>query len=117
MLLTTMWTFHIATFVFCVYCFLSVLASVVGLSAPLDSPSPFALSLSELKTLADYLVVSSEGEAETVVAVAVAAVVGIAGAAKGYAHAPIAVVPASTTNNAALTLRRSGWISLRIALI
>ena len=68
MLLSTMWTFHIATFIFCVYCFLSFFASVVGLSAPLDSPSPFALSLSELKTLADYLVVNSEGEAETVAA-------------------------------------------------
>ena len=50
---------------FCVYCFLSFLASVVGLSAPLDSLSPFALSLSELKTLADYLMVNSEGETET----------------------------------------------------
>ena len=114
MLLTTMWTFHIATFIFCVYCFLSFLASVVGLSAPLDSPSPFALSLSELKTLADYLVVNSEGEAETV---EVATVSGSVAVAKGYAHAPIVVVPAATTNNAVHTLRWSGWIGLRIALI
>src|SRR5574344_1229705 len=50
-------------FYFCVYCFLSFFASVVGLSAPLDRPSPFAFSLSGLKTLADYLVVNSKGEA------------------------------------------------------
>ena len=68
-------------------------ASVVGLSAPLDSPSPFALSLSGLKTLADYLVVNSEGEAETAVAEAI-----------GYAHGPIVAAPATTTKNAVLTL-------------
>ena len=89
-------------------------ASVVGLSAPLDRPSPFASSLSELKTLADYLVVNSEGEAETAVEGAGA---GSAVVAIGYAHIPIEVVPAATTNNAVLTLRRSGWIGLRIALI
>ena len=76
-------------------------ASVVGLSAPLDRPSPFASSLSELKTLADYLVVNSEGEAETAV---VAAVAGSVAEAIGYAHVPNAVVPAATTNNAVLTL-------------
>ena len=101
MLLTTMWTFHIATFVFCVYCFLSFLASVVGLSAPLDRPSPFAFSLSGLKTLADYLVVNSEGEAETVVD---EADVANGAVAKGYSHVPIEVVPAATTKNAVLTL-------------
>ena len=76
-------------------------ASLVGLSAPLDRPSPFALSLSELKTLADYLVVNSEGEAETVVDEADA---GNAAAAMGYAHEPIVDVPAATTKNAVLTL-------------
>ena len=89
-------------------------ASVVGLSAPLDRPSPFASSLSELKTLADYLVVNSEGETETDVAGAVA---GSVVAANGYAHAPIVDVPAATTKNAALTLRRSGWIGLRTVSI
>ena len=58
--------------------------------------------------------VNSEGETETEV---VAAIVGSAVAAFGYAHAPNAEVPAATTKNAALTLRRSGWIGLRIALI
>ena len=57
-------------FCFCIYCFLSFFASVVGLSAPLDRPSPFAFSLSGLKTLVDYLMVNSEGEAETEVAAA-----------------------------------------------
>ena len=114
MLLSTMWTFHIATFIFCVYCFLSFFASVVGLSDPLDSPSPFALSLFELKTLADYLVVNSEGEAETVAAVAVDGNVAVA---IGNTHVPIDVVVAATTKNAVLTLRQSGWIGLRIPLI
>ena len=76
-------------------------ASVVGLSAPLDSPSPFALSLSGLKTLADYLVVNSEGEAETAVA---EAVVRSVAEAIGYAHGPIVAAPATTTKNAVLTL-------------
>ena len=89
-------------------------ASVVGLSAPLDRPSPFALSLSGLKTLADCLVVNSESEAETGVVVvrAVSAVVAI-----GYARVPTVVAPATTTKNAVPTLRRSGWIGLRITLI
>ena len=89
-------------------------ASVVGLSAPLDRPSPFALSLSVLKTLADYLVVNSEGETETDEA---AAVDGSDVAAFGYAHVPIVADPAATTRNAALTLRRSGWIGLRTVSI
>ena len=76
-------------------------ASVVGLSAPLDSPSPFTLSLSELKTLADYLVVNSEGEAETEV---VETIAGSVAAAIGYAHVPIVAVPAAATKNAVLTL-------------
>lgn len=76
-------------------------ASVVGLSAPLDRPSPFAFSLSELKTLADYLVVNSKGEAETVVDVVV---VGSVVVAMGYAHVPIEAAPAATTKNASLTL-------------
>ena len=61
-------------------------ASVVGLSAPLDRPSPFAPSLSGLKTLADYLVVNSEGEAETDV---VEVEVGNDAAAIGYAQEAI----------------------------
>ena len=61
-------------------------ASVVGLSDPLDCPSPFALSLSGLKTLADYLVVNSEGEAETDV---VEVEVGNDAAAIGYAQEAI----------------------------
>ena len=89
-------------------------ASVVGLSAPLDRPSPFAPSLSVPKTLTDYLVVNSEGETDTEVVVAA---VGSADDAKGYAHEPNEEVPAATTKNAVLTLRRSGWIGLRIALI
>ena len=89
-------------------------ASVVGLSAPLDRPYPFALSLSGLKTLADYLVVNSEGETETEVE---ETCVGSASAAIGYSHATIAVTPATATKNAIPTLRRSGWIGLRIALI
>ena len=76
-------------------------ASVVGLSAPLDHHSPFASSLSELKTLADYLVVNSEGETETV---GEDTEVGRIDVAIGNAHAPIAAVPAATTKNAALTL-------------
>ena len=59
--------------------------------------------------------VNSEGEAETAVAVAAA---GSVAEANGYAHEPIVVVPAAATKNAALTtLRRSGWIGLRIPLI
>ena len=58
--------------------------------------------------------VNSEGEAETDDDVAVA---GSEVVATGYAHAHIEVAPAATTKNAALTLRRSGWIGLRIALI
>ena len=58
--------------------------------------------------------VNSEGKTETVV---IAAVDGSVAVAKGYAHVPNAVAPAATTKNAAPTLRRSGWIDLRIALI
>ena len=58
--------------------------------------------------------VNSEGETETA---DVVSVVGRAVAAIGYAHAPNVGQPAATTKNAALTLRRSGWIGLRIALI
>ena len=85
MLLSTMWTFHIATFIFCVYCFSFFFASVVGLSAPLDRPSPFAFSLSGLKTLADYLVVNSEGETETE---EVDPAAGSGAEALGYVHVP-----------------------------
>lgn len=46
-------------------------------------------------------VLSSEGEAETVVVVAV---VGSVVVAIGHAHVPIVVVPAATTKNAVLTL-------------
>ena len=58
--------------------------------------------------------VNSEGETETV---AVAAIVGSADDANGYALVPIVEVPAATTKNAVLTLRRSGWIGLRTVSI
>ena len=71
-------------------------------------------SLSELKTLVDYLVVNSEGEAETAVE---ATAVKIAVAATGYSRVHNAAAPAAATRNAALTLCRSLGIGLRTALI
>ena len=58
--------------------------------------------------------VNSEGEAETAAEVEI---VGSVTPEIGYAHAPIVVVPAATTKNAALTLRWSGWIGLRTVSI